>query len=77
MLDEAVAFARRHEVNARKQVLSKQASVAEAIVVYAANERVDLIVIGTRELGGFKRLLIGSTTVGFVTRAHCSVLVVR
>lgn len=77
MLDEAVAFAKKHGVKARGELIRKQASVVEAIVVYATDEKVDLIVIGTRGLGGFKRLLIGSVSTGVVTHAHCPVPVMR
>lgn len=77
MLDEPVAFAKKHGVKARGELLSKRASVVEAIVAEAIDEKVDLIVIGTRGLGGFKRLLIGSVSTGVVIHAHCPVLVVR
>jgi nucleotide-binding universal stress UspA family protein len=38
---------------------------------------VDLIVIGSRGLSGFKKLLLGSTASGVVAYAHCPVLVVK
>ena len=44
---------------------------------YAENEKMDLIVMGTRGMSGFKRLLIGSVASGVVKHAHCTVLVVR
>jgi len=52
-------------------------STVQGIVEFASNEKVDLIVIGTRGLSGFKRLLIGSVSSGVVAHAHCPVLVVR
>ena len=52
-------------------------SIVESIIEKAEKERIDLIVIGTRGLGGFKRLLLGSVSTGVVTHAHCNVLVVR
>jgi nucleotide-binding universal stress UspA family protein len=52
-------------------------SPVEAIVDYAAREKADLIIMGTRGLGGFKRLLLGSVSSGVVTHANCSVMVVR
>ena len=77
MLDDRVAFAQKHGVKASGHILSRQASVIQAIVVDAADLKVDLIVIGSRGLGGFKRVLLGSVSIGVVTHAHCPVLVVR
>ncbi len=59
------------------EVIKDVSSVVEAITNYAADQKVDLIVIGTRGLSGFKKLLIGSVSSGVVTHAPCSVLVVR
>jgi nucleotide-binding universal stress UspA family protein len=48
-----------------------------AIVEYAELENIDLLVIGSRGLTGFKKLLVGSVASGVVTYAHCPVLVVK
>jgi nucleotide-binding universal stress UspA family protein len=63
--------------NVRCIVESSDSSVEESIIKKAEAERTDLIVIGTRGLGGFKKLLLGSVSSGVVTHAHCDVLVVR
>jgi nucleotide-binding universal stress UspA family protein len=47
------------------------------LVEYAEKENIDLVVIGTRGISGFKRLLIGSIASGVVKYAHCTVMVVR
>ena len=52
-------------------------NVASAIVEYAENEKVDLIVVGTRGTSGLKKMLIGSVATAVVTYAHCPVLVVK
>jgi nucleotide-binding universal stress UspA family protein len=52
-------------------------SVIGAIIDYAANKDIDLIVIGTRGRTGLKRLLMGSVANAVVQHAHCSVLLVR
>lgn len=52
-------------------------SVAEAIIMYAAEQKADLIVIGTRGRGGLKRLVLGSVASGVVAHGGCPVLVVR
>ena len=77
MLDDRVEFAKRHGIKTSGLILSRQTSVVQAIIISALDQKVDLIVIGTRGLGGFKRLLMGSVSTGVVTHAHCPVLVVR
>lgn len=52
-------------------------SPVKAITDYAEKNSADLIVIGTRGLGGFKRLLLGSVASDVVRYAPCPVLVVR
>jgi nucleotide-binding universal stress UspA family protein len=49
----------------------------EEIINAAKTEKVDLIVVGSRGLGGFQRLMVGSVSDGVVHHAHCPVLVVR
>jgi universal stress protein A len=46
-------------------------------MTFAKNEKVDLIVVGTKGRCGIKNLLIGSVAKGVVDYAHCPVLVVR
>jgi nucleotide-binding universal stress UspA family protein len=52
-------------------------SVVEAIVEYATEEKAQLIVMGTRGMTGFKKMLLGSVSNGVVNHAPCAVLVVR
>ena len=47
------------------------------IVEYAQNGQFDLIVLGSRGLGGFERLLMGSVSNYVAHHAHCSLLVTR
>jgi nucleotide-binding universal stress UspA family protein len=70
-------LAKEADVEAKSMVLRPPGSVAEAIVDFASSEKVDLIVVGTRGLGGFKKLLLGSVSSGVIANAPCSVLVVR
>jgi nucleotide-binding universal stress UspA family protein len=51
-------------------------NTAEAVVDYAQEKNLELIVIGTRGRSGFKKMLLGSAS-KVVTYAHCPVLVVK
>lgn len=53
----------------------ERAPVAPALV--EESHRAAMIVLGTRGLGGFTGLLLGSTAVAVAGRAHCPVVVVR
>lgn len=50
---------------------------AESIVKYAGDNKVDLIITGTRGMGGFKSLVIGSVAQKVVTYAKVPVLVIK
>jgi nucleotide-binding universal stress UspA family protein len=74
---DVVSEARARGVLAKGDVLEDKPSIVETIIEYSKNEKVDLIVTGTRGQGGFKKLLIGSVSSGVVAHAECPVLVVR
>jgi nucleotide-binding universal stress UspA family protein len=75
---EAVASARK-EVSVGDEtsvtVVGKLGVPAEEIM--SESRKGDLIVVGSRGLGGFKRLLLGSVSSALVHHAPCPVLVVR
>lgn len=58
-------------------VLVSFAAPSPAIVEYAANEHVDLIVVGTHGRRGVSHLLMGSVAEKVVRTAPCPVLTVR
>lgn len=76
-IDSAAKAAKEAGVDASGKVIQPVVSAAEAIVEYASAEKVDMIVMGTRGLGGFKRLVLGSVSSGVASSSPCSVLVVR
>ena len=49
----------------------------DRIVSAAHDENADLIVLGSRGIGGFERLVLGSVSEGVLRHAHCPVLAVR
>jgi nucleotide-binding universal stress UspA family protein len=77
IIDKQVFLARNQGIRARGKVLQATGTIVQEIVDFAAQERADLIVLGTRGLGGFKRMLMGSVSSGVVNHAYCSVLVVK
>ena len=62
---------------AADEVLAIGPSPADEIVKVAKDQKVDLIVIGSRGLAGKTRSFLGSTASQVVTYSPCSVLVVK
>lgn len=52
-------------------------SITESLLSYAESHNIDLIVIGSRGLGGFKKLLLGSVASGVSQHSKCPVLIVK
>ncbi len=76
-IDEAVTLAKTQGIKVRSEVSRADKSIVGEIIEISIHEKIDLIVIGTRGLGGFRKLLLGSVSSGVVTNAQCNVLVVR
>lgn len=79
IVEEAVKLAEEEgKVTVRgKVVWAANIGVVGQIVESANEEKADLIVVGTRGLGEFKRLVLGSVSSGIVAHAPCRVLVER
>ena len=60
-----------------KSQIEESMSVAGAIVDYAENQNMDLIVVGSRGRSGFTKLLLGSIASTVITYAACPVLVTK
>ncbi|MFQ5552918.1 MAG: universal stress protein [Thermoplasmata archaeon] len=52
-------------------------SVVRAVVEFAQEEGVDLIVLGTQGTSGIPKMMLGSVAAGVVAAAPCPVLAVR
>jgi nucleotide-binding universal stress UspA family protein len=59
------------------EIVQELGHTVGSIVCVAEREQVDLIVLGSRGLGGFDRLLLGSVSDGVLHHAHCPVLIIR
>ncbi len=76
-LTELVRLAKADRIDARAEVLDKGGPAIKQILDYAERGGFDLIVAGTRGLGGFSKILLGSVSTSLVSHAHCPVLVAR
>lgn len=76
VLAKGIELATRSGVKAKGELMEGTSAV-EAIVTFASQEKADLIVVGTRGMTGFKKLVLGSVSAGLVGHANCPVLVVR
>ena len=76
VLTDGLKLAETHGVRAKGELL-EAGSTAQAIVEFAASEKVDLIIVGTRGMTGFKKLILGSVSSALVGHSECPVLVAR
>ncbi|TLX69602.1 MAG: universal stress protein [Thaumarchaeota archaeon] len=76
LLDKVVQAGENEGVVVRQQVLVGS-PVKKAILDYAKNHKIDLIVIGTKGMTGIEKFLMGSVANDVITYAHCPVLAVR
>jgi nucleotide-binding universal stress UspA family protein len=77
VVKQVVSKAEASGIKVRGEIVENVPSVVEAITDYADEWKVQLVVVGTRGLSGFKKLLLGSVSGALVSHASCSVLVVR
>ena len=66
-----------NKIKLRTEFIIDPTSIVGAIVEYAERENIDLLVIGSRGLTGFKKLLVGSVASGLVTYGQCQVIAVK
>ncbi|MCA9114096.1 MAG: universal stress protein [Planctomycetaceae bacterium] len=75
VLSELVNQAKAEGINARSELVFGRSWME--IIRAVLREQVDLVVIGTRELGATGRLLFGSTAMKLLRKCPCPVLVSR
>ena len=75
MMEAVKELGKEQEVPITTEVLSGH--VAQALLGYAKEHNVSMIVTGTRGFGALKQLLIGSATHSLVSASHIPVMVVK
>jgi nucleotide-binding universal stress UspA family protein len=77
-LGEVSELASRSKVKFSSKVLETSGSIATAICNLASEERIDLVVLGTRaNTSSLTKMMLGSVASGVASNADCPVLVVR
>jgi nucleotide-binding universal stress UspA family protein len=76
IVDRGVEIAREEGVTAKGEVADSESEV-EGILDFAEKGKFDLIVIGSRGLTGFKKLVLGSVSSGVVSHSTIPVLIVK
>lgn len=77
LLADVEATVRRNgNINVTWDVLV-DSSVANAIINYSQNKRVDLILIGARGMAGMEKFILGGIASKVINHAHCPVLAIR
>jgi nucleotide-binding universal stress UspA family protein len=76
-VDKVKQKALEKNVKVKTDVVIGISSVVKQIIEYAENNKVDMIVIGSRGLSGIKKMLLGSVASGVLTYSHCPVLVTK
>lgn len=76
-LEKFMEDAKKYNVLLKTELINSHRPVDYVILEYAEQERMDLIVIGTRGRSSLKNLLLGSVASSVVTYAHCPVMVVK
>jgi nucleotide-binding universal stress UspA family protein len=69
--------AKEDNIQLKTELINSARPVDYVILEYAEEQKVDLIVVGTRGRTGFKKLMLGSIASSIVTYAHCPVMVVK
>jgi nucleotide-binding universal stress UspA family protein len=78
LLAKAVKFAKDAGVTQVKdELVTDLVSPAQGVVQLAERDKADVVVVGTRGNGGFKKLLLGSVANSVLHYADCSVLVTK
>jgi nucleotide-binding universal stress UspA family protein len=77
IVDDVKEMGKKAGVEMDTEIIEHHPSVPDAIIQFAEENGVDLIIMGTKGKTAIRRFLLGSVTESVVHHAHCPVLVVR
>jgi nucleotide-binding universal stress UspA family protein len=75
--DKVKEKANKKEIKIKTEFIIAKRSILQTVLEYAEEQKINLIVVGTRGRSGIKKMLLGSIASGLVTYAPCPVLVVK
>jgi nucleotide-binding universal stress UspA family protein len=75
--DKIKEKANKKEIRIKTEFIVAKRSILQTLLEYAEEQKINLIVVGTRGRSGIKKMLLGSIASGLVTYAPCPVLVVK
>ena len=75
--DKIKEKANKKEVKIKTEFIVAKRSILNTVLEYVEEQKINLIVVGTRGRSGIKKMLLGSIASGLVTYAPCPVLVVK
>lgn len=76
-IDQVKRKAVEENVKVKTDIIISVTSIVREIADYAKKNNIDVIVVGSRGMSEFKKMLLGSVASGVVTFAHCPVIVVK
>lgn len=76
-ISDVKQIAKKEKAHITSEILIGAQSVPNTVIEYAAKQRADLIIMGTRGRTGAKKLLLGSVASAVMMHAKCPVLLVR
>lgn len=76
-LSQAKTKAERKKVKLETHLIEGESNTGLEIIDFAKKHKIDLIVMGSRGLTKFKKLLIGSVASTVVSHAPCPVMIIR
>ncbi|MGM0689063.1 MAG: universal stress protein [Bacillota bacterium] len=75
IFEDAVKIFRKYDLE--PSTILKKGNPSDTIIKVASEENFDLVVLGSRGLGGLKKIILGSVSNAVAQEAECDVLIVK